>query len=311
MRKNKPVVIFILGPTGAGKSDFAARLAAGIKGEIISCDSMQVYKGMAVISQQPGPKLRSAVRHHLIGALSPSREWSAAGFVKRAEAIAKDIVKRKKVPIVVGGTGLYARAFIKGLFPSPGKDEGLRRRLRGEAGRKGGSALYKRLRKIDPAYASRIHPNDLRRVIRAIEVYELTGRPISQQHKQARGIESRYRTLVFVLTRPRAELYKRIDERVEKMFKDGVVEEVKRLKKKRVSRTARAALGYKEINEYLNGRCSIEEAKELLKKNTRRYAKRQLTWFRREKDTTWLTLGTGKHMTPRLNISKISSIFSR
>lgn len=284
----KPLIIFILGPTGAGKSEFAVKLAKKIGGEIISCDSMQVYKGMPILSQQPKPVLRKAVPHHLIDFLSPSREWSAASFIERTSGVAEDIVGRKRVPIVVGGTGLYAQALIKGLFPSPPKDEKLRKKLREEAERKGKKMLYERLLKIDPVYASKIHSNDLRRIVRALEVYELTGEPISEQHKKTEGIEKKYEVSVFVLNRPRKELYKRINERVEKMFAAGLLKEVKRLKKRKMSRTAKAVLGYKEINGYIKGDYGPEQAKELLKKNTRHYAKRQLTWFRKEKDAIWL-----------------------
>lgn len=298
---NKPLTVFILGPTGVGKSDFAVRLAKKIGGEIISCDSMQIYKGMSIMSQQPSSELRKVIPHHLVDVLSPSKEWSAANFVEKANGIAEDIVKRKNIPVVVGGTGLYARAFIKGLFPSPPKDERLRRTLCEEAKKKGKKKLYERLLKIDPAYASKIHPNDLRRVIRALEVYELTGKPISEKHREGEGIEAKYNILIFILTRDRTELYRRIDARVEKMFAKGIVREVKRLLKQKISKTTKAVLGYKEVSDYINGRRSLEEAKELLKKNTRHYAKRQLVWFRREENTEWIELGTEKKDSILLN----------
>jgi len=290
-KKKRPVVIFILGPTCAGKSELAVKLARRIKGEIISCDSMQIYKYMPVLSQRPSPGTRRGVRHHLIGALEPSREWNAARFVKTASAAAKDIIRRGRVPIVAGGTGLYARSLIKGLFPSPSGDRKTRRRLYAEASSGGGDRLYARLMKIDPSYASVIHPNDLRRVVRALEVYELTGIPLSAHHKRARGMQDEYDVRIFVLTRPRGELYRRIEARVDRMFKSGIVREVRRLRRGRMGRTAKAALGYKEINDYLIGRCGLREAGETLKKNTRRYAKRQLTWFRKEKGAVWLDAG--------------------
>lgn len=299
--RNKSIIVFILGPTGAGKSNFATRLAKKVGGEIISCDSMQVYKGMAIMSQQPPSKLYKAAPHHFIGTLNPSQEWSAASFVEKASKIVKDIVRRRNIPIVVGGTGLYARAFIKGLFPSPPKDEKLRKTLYEEAKRKGRKRLYRRLLKIDPVYASKIHPNDLRRIIRAIEVYELSGKPISERHKETEGIEDKYKTLIFVLSRPRKELYRRINERVEEMFACGIAREVKRLKKRKMSRTAKGALGYKEVSDYIKGKCSLEKAKELLKKNTRHYAKRQLTWFRKEEGARWLEL-TGRNETTLINM---------
>jgi len=288
----RPLLVFILGPTGVGKSEFAVGLAKKIKGEIVSCDSMQVYKGMAIMSQQPSRRLRQGVRHHLVGCLAPSKEWSAADFVEKAHRVTFDIVRRGYVPIIVGGTGLYARAFIRGLSSAPPKDEGVRRYLNRKAQRIGRERLFAELAKVDHAYAKKIHPNDLRRIIRALEVYTLTGKPFSHYHGQTRGIEDRYRTEVFVLHRKREELYNRINERVENMFDKGLVREVKRLKKRRLSRTAKAVLGYKEISGYLKGEYGLEDAKELLKRNTRRYAKRQLTWFRREKGAIWLELGS-------------------
>ena len=293
-------MVFILGPTGVGKSGFAVSLAKRINGEIISCDSMQVYKGMKIISQQPKPELLKTVPHHLIAILNPLSEWSAANFIERTCKITRNIAAKKKIPIVVGGTGLYARSLIKGLFPSPPKDEKLRKALYGEAEEKNNNTLYNRLLKIDPAYATRIHPNDLRRIVRALEVYELTSKPISEQHTLSQGIEKEYNILIFVLNRNRKELYKAIDRRIEKMFTDGIVREVKKLKRQRMSKTAKAALGYKEVDGCIKGKYNLEEAKELLKKNTRRYAKRQLTWFRREKDAIWLEL-TGRNKAVLIN----------
>ena len=293
-KKDKPLAVFILGPTGVGKSDFAVKFAKRVNGEIISCDSMQIYKGMAIISQYPALKELKIVPHHLIGVLNPASEWSAGKFIEKARRIIDGIARVGKVPIVAGGSGLYARVFIKGLFPSPPKDDGLRKRFYKEAGKEGSAKLYEKFLKIDPAYASKIHSSDLRRIVRALEVYELTGRPISEQHIRAAGIEDEYRTLVFVLNRDRKELYGRINERVERMFAGGIVKEVKKLNKRKMSRTAKAVLGYKEVNGYIKRNYSLEVAKELLKKNTRHYAKRQLTWFRKEKNAVWLKLTTKK-----------------
>jgi len=289
MRK-KPKVIFILGPTGVGKSEFAARLAKKIKGEIISCDSMQIYKGMEILSQYPSEKLRKKIPHYLVGILSPSREWSAADFAREAEKIADNIIKRGKAPVIAGGTGLYARAFADGLSPSSPKDEKLRKRLYKEAKNIGSAKLYAKLKKIDPVYASKIHPNDTRRIVRAFEVYKLTGRPLSAHHKDTKGLNDKYLISTFILNRDREELYARINERVEEMFRRGVIDEVKKLRRLKLSKTAKAVLGFREIMSYIKGDLSLEEAKELIKMNTRRYAKRQLTWFRREKDAAWKKL---------------------
>lgn len=295
MMKKKPKIIFILGPTGAGKSEFAGRLAKKIKGEIISCDSMQVYKGMRILSQYPSAKLMKAVPHHLIGCLSPSMEWSAADFVKAAKKIVGDMIRRGKIPVITGGTGLYARAFIEGLFPSPPKDEKLRRKIYKEAEKSGSAKIYSKLKKVDPAYAAKIHPNDLRRIVRALEVYKLTGRPMSDQHKETRGLRGEYDISVFILNMNRDELYERIDRRVDQMFAAGLLSEVKRLRRIRLSRTAKAALGYKEAGDYIDGRVGLQETKGIIKMNTRRYAKRQLTWFRKEKAAKWVDAGAGEN----------------
>ena len=290
MKNTKPKIIFVLGPTGVGKSEFAAKLAKKMRGEIISCDSMQVYKGMAILSQYPSSELRKAVPHHLIGVLKPSEEWSAAAFISKAQKIVEDIIKRGRIPVIVGGTGLYARAFIGGLFPSPPKDEKLRGKIYREAQKTGNVKIYGKLKKIDPVYAAKIHPNDVRRIVRALEVYKLTGRPISEQHRETRGLEGRYDISVFILNRNRGELYDRINKRVDDMFRRGIVEEVRRLRQRRLSKTAKAVLGYKEILAYINGKVGCDEAKNLLKMNTRHYAKRQLTWFRKEKEAVWKKL---------------------
>ncbi|MDD5680657.1 MAG: tRNA (adenosine(37)-N6)-dimethylallyltransferase MiaA [Candidatus Omnitrophica bacterium] len=291
MNKTKPKIIFLLGPTGVGKSEFAVKLARKINGEIISCDSMQVYKGMAILSQYPSYELRRTISHYLIGILKPSQEWSAADFIEKAKKITDEIIRRGKVPIIAGGTGLYARAFIEGLFPSPAKDEKLRRKIYKEARQAGNAKIYDRLAGIDPVYAAKVHPNDTRRIVRALEVYKLTGRPISEQHKETIGLKNEYDISVFILNRNRDELYGRINRRVDDMFRRGAAKEVEKLKRLRLSRTAKAVLGYKEIDDYINGKTGRDEAKDLIKINTRRYAKRQLTWFRREKGATWLKLG--------------------
>lgn len=291
MRK-KSKIIFILGPTGVGKSEFAARLAKKIKGEIISCDSMQVYKGMRALSQYPPAKLLKAVPHRLIGCLSPSEEWSAADFVKAAKKIADDMIRRGKIPVITGGTGLYARAFTEGLFPSPMKDEKFRKKIYNEAKKSGSAKIYDRLKKIDPAYAAKIHPNDTRRIVRALEVYKLTGRPVSAHHPETKGLRGEYDISIFILNRKREALYDRINRRVDEMFDTGIVKEVKRLRHSRLSKTAKTALGYKEVCDYIDGKIDLSAAKDLIKMNTRHYAKRQLTWFRREKGAKWVDMDT-------------------
>ncbi|MDP3789962.1 MAG: tRNA (adenosine(37)-N6)-dimethylallyltransferase MiaA, partial [Candidatus Omnitrophota bacterium] len=228
----------------------------------------------------------------LIGILKPSQEWSAADFVKAAKKIADDIIRRGKIPVITGGTGLYARAFIEGLFPSPPKDEKFRRKIYKEAEKSGSAKIHAKLKKIDPVYAAKIHPNDVRRIVRALEVYKLTGRPISAQHPEAKGLRGEYDISVFILNRKREELYDRINRRVDEMFDAGLVSEVKKLKRRRPGRTSKTVLGYREVSNYIDGRLTLPAAKDLLKMNTRRYAKRQLTWFRREKAAKWVDISS-------------------
>ncbi len=281
-------LVFIVGPTAAGKSEVAFKLAKKINGEIISCDSMQVYRHIPITSQVPSSKWRKAIPHYLIEELEPAAEYSAAEFRKRALRLIESILKRKRVPIIAGGTGLYMKSLLDGLFSSPEKDIRFRKKLEKEAKSKGSQHLYSKLEKIDPDSARKIHPNDIRRIIRALEVYYLTGVSISQQKKKAVGIASKYDCLIFGLNMPRDVLYKKIDDRVEKMFDDGIVKEIKMIYKKKLSMTAKASLGYKEITGFLKKEYGLPEAKELLKRNTRRLAKKQLTWFRADKRINWI-----------------------
>lgn len=288
---NKKTVIFIVGPTAVGKSEVAVELAKKIKAEIISCDAMQVYKDMDIITQQPPKRLMNQVPHHLIGILRPDKNFSVADFRKMATAKIKGIHKRKKIPVVVGGSGLYVKGLLDGLFPSPPADEKLRNRLLGEEKTKGKGFLYERLKIIDPPTASRVHPNDLRRIIRALEIYKKTKTPVSVLKRYTKGLLTEgYNIEMLGLTMPREQLYKRADERVDEMFKAGLVEQVKNLDRYNLSKTAQGALGIKEIKDYLSGKYSLEDARYLLKRNTRRFVKKQLTWFRPDKRITWINI---------------------
>ena len=282
MKDKKKIIVCLIGPTASGKTKVALRLARRIRAEIIACDSMQVYKGIKILSARPSPAEQRLVAHHLINIILPSRKFNAASFRTLAKKSIRDIHRRKKIPLIVAGTGLYLRALLDGLFPGPQADFGLRRKLNAQAERYGKGYLYRKLKKVDPAAAGLIHPHDLRRIIRALEVYKLCGRTISELKKQTRGIKDTYRVFIFGLQRQREDLYRRIDRRVERMFGQGAVEEIKALARRRLSQTAKSLLGYKEINAYLKGRYSCAMARELLKQNTRRYAKRQLSWFRHQ-----------------------------
>ena len=285
---NKKPVIVITGPTAAGKTDLAIRLAKKISGEIISADSIAAYKGMDIISQKPSKRELKAVPHHLVSFLNPREEYSVAIFSKIANERIKDIIEKKKIPIVVGGSGLYVKALVSGIFPSKGKDVRVRLELERIAGERGASFLHKRLKKIDPVSAETIHPNDARRIMRALEIYEVDKKTKTSLRAKTKGIKDEYDVKLFGLTMERDKLYERINRRVDLMFKKGIVREVKRVLRRRLSMTARQALGIKEVEGYLNGSYDIERAKYLLKRNTRHFAKRQFTWFRADKSIVWL-----------------------
>lgn len=284
-------IVFIVGPTATGKTRLAVKLALRIRGEIISADSMQVYKGMAIISQAPTALDMKEVRHHLAGFLSPALEFSAASFRSRAIRAINSIIKRKKVPVIVGGSGLYIKALIDGLFPSPEADMAYRGKLYRYASRNGSPKLHARLEKIDPVSAGRIHPNDTRRIIRALEIYKTTGSTMTELSLKTRGLKEKYDIYVFGLNKARPLLYSDIDGRVDRMFRDGAVTEAQKLSNKKLSRTASAVLGFKEILGYLKSEYGIGEAKAMLAKNTRNFAKRQLTWFRADKRIRWFDVG--------------------
>ncbi|MCM8761428.1 MAG: tRNA (adenosine(37)-N6)-dimethylallyltransferase MiaA [Candidatus Omnitrophica bacterium] len=290
MRLKGPVkhkIIFIVGPTATGKTDLSIKLARLIKGEIISCDSMQVYRGMEILSQAPSSRDRRKAPHHLIGILDPRREYSAASFRKRALDLIRSIIERKRIPIITGGSGLYAKALVDGLFPSPPADIKFRRKMQAFALRHGSARLHQKLAAIDPDSARTIHPNDTRRIIRALEIYHSTTRTMTELKSRTKGLGADFDVRMFGLNAPREELYARIESRVDRMFERGVVAEVKKLKEKKLSKTARSVLGFKEISDYLNGRYGLEEAKAFLKRNTRRFAKRQLTWFKADNRIIW------------------------
>ena len=287
----KKTIVCLIGPTAAGKTEVALRLAKVIGAEIISCDSMQVYKGIDIATSKPTRKQRKPVFHHLIDIINPSQEYNAARFRASALKIIADIRKRGKLPLIVGGCGLYLRALLDGLFSGPGQNLGQRRKFSQQAKRYGIAYLYKRLKDLDPEASRDIHPHDLRRIIRALEVYESTGKPISRLKKKTSGIRDKYNLHLFGLQRPRNKLYSRIEKRVDKMFRRGLVGEIKKLSRRKLSKTVTSLLGYKEISGFLKGKYSCNEARDLLKKNTRRYAKRQISWFKREKDVKWIEVG--------------------
>lgn len=285
----------IVGPTAVGKTEVSIEVAARLRGEIVSCDSMQVYRHMDVGTAKPSPAQRARVPHHLIDVVEPDEPFNVARFQELAWAAISDISARGACPLLVGGTGLYVKAVVDGfLFPWEGASPDVRRDLEDEARSLGAQALHARLEEVDPVAARRIHPNDTRRIVRALEVYATTGRPISEMWRKGRGKLRIDRLTMIGLVRDRESLYDRIDRRCELMIEQGLVQETARLLERGYEKalTAGQALGYKEIVGYLRGRCSLEEAVNLIKRNTRRYAKRQLTWFRADPRIEWIDLGT-------------------
>jgi len=287
----KPLAV-IVGPTAVGKSKIAIELALRLDGEVVTADSMQVYRGLDIGTDKPALGDRKGVPHHLVDVLDPDQRFNVAEYRKLAHDAIAMIHARGRLPILSGGTGLYVKAVLdEFLFPDEGADYDLRTRLEEEARLLGPQALHRRLAQIDPPTARRLHPNDVRRVIRAIEVYETTGRPLSEHLAEARAPSPRYRVAIVGLTRPRDVLYRRIEERVDRQIQEGLVDEVKRLMERYGELpVARQALGYKEITAYLRGECSLERAIEILKRDTRRFAKRQFTWFRKDQRIRWFDL---------------------
>lgn len=273
---------FLAGPTAAGKSDVAVELARRKNAEIVSLDSMSLYRGMDVGTAKPTLRLRQIVPHHLIDVLEPHEEFSVAQYVSAAGSVADEILARGRTPLFVGGTGLYLRSVLRGVFEGPSADSTLRRALEAEAVHLTPDERHARLRSVDPLSAGRIHPHDIRRIIRALEVHASTGRPLSEQQRQAPLPPDRRPRSVFWLSPPRAWLYDRINRRVEKMFEEGLLEEVRGLlaAPRPLSRTAGQALGYREAIDHLEGRASLEATVAKIQTRTRQFAKRQHTWFR-------------------------------
>lgn len=290
MNRLLPLIV-IVGPTAVGKTDVGIRVARRINGEVISGDSMQVYKYMDIGTAKPTAEEMAGIPHYMIDVVTPDEDFNVARFQEMVGRYIVDINERGKIPILVGGTGLYVRAVIDYYdFSPPGGSITGRKELLELAAGYGNDYLVRMLREVDPVAAERIHPNDTRRLVRALEVYRETGKPISSfQYVQQTGTP-KYNMAYFGLTMQRERLYKRIEERVDKMMARGLIDEVKALMEKGYGQrgTAMQALGYREIVDYLYGLCTLDEAVQLIKRNTRRFAKRQLTWFRRDERIRWI-----------------------
>lgn len=289
----KQPLIILTGPTAVGKTALSIRLAKAVGGEIISADSMQVYRHMDIGSAKVTAEEMDGVPHHLIDVLEPEEEFNVVVFQQLARQALKEIYSRGNIPIVAGGTGFYIQALLYDIDFRENEEGGrIRRELEALAAEKGCAHVHELLRQVDPESAEQIHPNNIKRVIRAIEYYRQTGEPISLHNRIEREKESPYNFLYYVLTTDRSLLYQRIDRRVDQMLENGLVEEVRLLKERGCHRgqTSMQGLGYKEILDYLNGCCSLDEAIYVLKRDTRHFAKRQLTWFKRERSVRFLNL---------------------
>lgn len=309
--EKKGRILAVVGPTASGKSALALALAERLDGEIVSCDSMQIYREMDIGTAKPTPAEREAVSHHLIDIVEPESDFSAMDFVAAAETAVEDIFARGKLPIFCGGTGLYLDAFLRGgEVETPGADPAVREELAVLAAEQSNEYLHAMLREVDPASAEATHPNNLRRVIRALEIYRATGVPKSEWDRRSQQHPSRYNaTVIGISYSDRELLYDRIDRRVDQMIREGLVEETERLMRRgvfEVSRTAAGAIGYKELLPYCRGECDLESAVAELKMATRRYAKRQLTWFTAKPYVQWITANDGKELRKSEEIVNIS-----
>jgi tRNA dimethylallyltransferase len=286
----RPDVILVCGPTAVGKTAVGIALARALGTEIVNADSMQVYRYMDIGTAKPTPAERAAVKHHLIDVVDPDAPFDAARFAHLGRQVVADLHRRGRPAVVVGGTGLYIKALVKGLFAAAPADPGVRRRLREEASVHGPSALHARLERADPQTAARLHPNDAFRIVRALEVLELTGRPISELHREHGFGDAPFRTLTIGLAMDRPDLYGRIDRRVDAMLAAGLEAEVRALLARGYGADLKPmqAIGYSHMLAHLAGRISREECARTLKRDTRRFAKRQLTWLRAQPEVDWL-----------------------
>ena len=287
----KQPLIVLTGPTAVGKTELSIKLAKLVNGEIISADSMQVYRHMDIGTAKITHDEMQGIKHYLIDILEPDEEFNIVLFQSLAKQAMKEIYEKGKIPILVGGTGFYIQSVLYDIdFAETKSDNSYRNELEHLANEKGAYYLHEQLKKIDPVSAEKIHANNIKRVIRALEFYKQTGKKISEHNEMEQKKESPYNFAYFVLTQNRKVLYERIDKRVDNMVKHGLIQEVQSLYEKGYQKNlvSMQGLGYKEILSYLEGNCTLEEAVYILKRDTRHFAKRQITWFKREKEVTWL-----------------------
>ena len=284
-------VIAVVGPTASGKTRLAVALARHLDTEVLSADSMQFYRGMGIGTAAPTEAEMGGIRHHFIGFLNPDADMAAGRYERLARNVAAGLLERKRVPVLVGGSGLYINAFLDGLFEGPARNQAIRDRLRRDTKEIGNARMLEKLAAVDPEYASQLtSENDLVRIVRALEVYEITGRPFSEWHHEHRLNRASLQAVQVAIRWPREVLYERINRRVEQMIDDGWVEETRRLIEAGYGPDIHRlkALGFREIAAFLRGESTLEEAVEATKQHHRRYAKRQLTWFNADKRIHWL-----------------------
>lgn len=288
-------IVVVAGPTASGKTELSLALAERLNGEIVSADSMQIYRGMDIGTAKPTIGERRGIPHHMLDVAEPGDDWSVSRYEQQASNCVDDILRRGRLPILCGGTGLYINAVISGAgFQASGADSGVRAALEKQWDAQGADAMCARLRAVDPESAARLHPNDRRRIIRALEVYELTGETISEHNRRTRERPPRYDAVMLGLkTDPRDVLYQRIDRRVGKMVEQGLIEEVRSLWQRGVLKgTAAQAIGYKELIDYFESRKTLDEALRAIQQKSRNYAKRQLTWFQADDRIHWIVYNT-------------------
>ena len=285
-----PRLVSILGPTATGKSALGIALAGRFDGEIVSCDSTAVYRGFDIGTDKVPAAEQRGIPHHMVDVASPIEEYSAARYAREAAVVIRGITARGGLPILVGGTGFYYRALIRGLFPGPSRDAALRARLEAVASRRGVERLHRWLRRVDPASADRVQPRDLKRIIRALEVYLLTGRPLTDHFAATTPALPEYEVCAFALAIPAADTAERVARRVDAQFEQGLLDEIRRLLAAGVPETAHPFTGlvYKQALEHLHGVRGEPETRELIVRENRRYAKRQLIWFRKEPNLRWI-----------------------
>ena len=287
-------IVALVGPTAVGKTELSLQLAQDLDGEIISADSMQIYKGMDIGTAKASTQERELIPHHMLDIIEPEEEFSVADYQEQVDQLIPEIVERNNLPMLVGGTGLYVKSLIEGfIFPDMETDWDLRDRLEEEAEEHGTEYVHDKLKEIDPKLADKLHPNDLRRVIRGIEVYRKTGKTSTHFKEKAKERPPRYQAVKIGLTRDREKLYERINQRVDLMMEEGLFEEVKELYESGCDLELKSmqALGYKQLINHFEGEYDLEEAIRLIKRDTRHFAKRQLNWFSRDDEIIWFDVG--------------------